>query len=643
MKFHRLNKCRDALQRAYDWYLGAENNLDEGLKQQIESRMTDLEKSIQNENLQQSEAQAEELSQFTKEHHKKSLFGYGKELLIAVLLALFLAVTVRQMWFEPYEIPTGSMRPTFREQDRITVSKTPFGLNIPLTTGHLVFEPANVQRTSAITFTSEGVKNLDEDTPFLGIFPYKKRLIKRTIGKPGDSLYFYGGKIYGIDKDGNAITELLTAPWMESLEHIPFMKFSGKKSFKEKKSIFAQMNIPIGRIYVNRGVQSGEINNGTAWIKDEPATQKHDHKSLQAYSDFFGIRNFGTARLLNKQELKNIHPSESNQLVDAPLYLEISHHPSLTYPKPTIGIVDGKSSILLNPLKSIIPLQQKHIDTIMHSMYTARFVVKGGYATRYQVEGMHFDQWSPQFSDTPNGSYEFYNGKLQELGFGAITSDAALDNPLYSHTPQNVQKLFNYGIEMHTAYAPSMRNALHFPSRYAYFRNGDLYLMGHPILKSDDATLKAFVSSEANKEANSPEDKPYTAFKDYGPPVKEGKFDADFIRTFGVTIPEGQYFLLGDNHAMSADSRAFGFIPEANLQGAPSLIVWPPGDRWGQPSQKPYPLFTIPRLIVWSLALAALAIWYMNLRRWQRRPIKLLHERNGGNANPTNSTPKPVL
>jgi signal peptidase I len=634
MKSHRLNKFRDALQQAYDWYLQQQGSLSADTKQQLESQMLNLEAALKDENVDKASQLAEGLTQLSKIHRKRSVFSYAKEVVVALLVALLLAVVVRQMWFEPYEIPTGSMRPTFREQDRITVSKTAFGLNIPLTTGHFLFEPQNVQRTSAITFTSEGIKNLDEDTPFLGIFPYKKRLIKRTIGKPGDALYFYGGKIYGVDKEGQAIAELLTAPWMENLEHIPFMKFAGKKSFKEKKSIFSQMNIPIGRIYVNRGHQIGEIYNGHTWIKDDPTVQSRDHKGLQAYSDFFGIRNFGMARLLNNRELKSLYPHESRNLGDAPLYLEVAHHPSLSYPQPSIGILDGKSSILLNPLKSIIPLEQSHIDALMQGMYTARFVIKDGHATRYQAEGLHFDKGSPRFAGVPDGMYEFINGKLYELGFGAMTSEAKPDHPLYSHDPSNVQKLFNYGIEMHVAYAPSQHNNLHFPSRYAYFRSGDLFLMGHSVITKDDPTLTAFHASEMLKEANSSPDKPYTAFKDYGPPLKDGKFDVDFIRTFGVTVPDKQYLLLGDNHAMSADSRIFGFIPEDNLQGAPSLILWPPGERWGPPSQKSYPLFTLPRLIVWSLALIAFAFWYTNLKRWRNRPIKL-------NKNPITTPPLP--
>ena len=65
---------------------------------------------------------------------------------------------------------------------------------------------------------------------------------------------------------------------------------------------------------------------------------------------------------------------------------------------------------------------------------------------------------------------------------------------------------------------------------------------------------------------------------------------------------------------MSADSRIFGFVPEDNLQGAPELIVWPPGPRWGCPPQKPYPWLTLPGIIVWGLLAFIGIVWYGTYR-----------------------------
>ncbi len=45
-------------------------------------------------------------------------------------------------------------------------------------------------------------------------------------------------------------------------------------------------------------------------------------------------------------------------------------------------------------------------------------------------------------------------------------------------------------------------------------------------------------------------------------------------RSFGpVTVPDGQYFMLGDNRDNSADSRYFGFVPRSAILGRASAVV----------------------------------------------------------------------
>ena len=45
-----------------------------------------------------------------------------------------------------------------------------------------------------------------------------------------------------------------------------------------------------------------------------------------------------------------------------------------------------------------------------------------------------------------------------------------------------------------------------------------------------------------------------------------------------VTVPPGDLYVLGDNRPNSEDSRYFGFVPLANLQGPAVLVFWPPQD-----------------------------------------------------------------
>lgn len=43
-----------------------------------------------------------------------------------------------------------------------------------------------------------------------------------------------------------------------------------------------------------------------------------------------------------------------------------------------------------------------------------------------------------------------------------------------------------------------------------------------------------------------------------------------------LVIPEGQYFVLGDNSANSFDSRFWGCVPKKNIIGRVALRYWPP-------------------------------------------------------------------
>src|SRR5580765_3137659 len=96
---------------------------------------------------------------------------WRKEIRPLLILAVIL-FAVRSSLADWNDVPSGSMRPTILEGDRILVNKLAYDLKVPFTTWHIA-EWSNPQRGDIAVFYS----------PHDG-----KRLVKRVIGLPGDTI-----------------------------------------------------------------------------------------------------------------------------------------------------------------------------------------------------------------------------------------------------------------------------------------------------------------------------------------------------------------------------------------------------------------------------------------------------------------------
>jgi signal peptidase I len=96
---------------------------------------------------------------------------WRKELPQWLILVVALC-SIRSSLADWNDVPTGSMKPTILEGDRVYVNKLAYDLKVPFTTWHLA-QWSDPQRGDVVVFFS----------PHDG-----KRLVKRVVGLPGDTL-----------------------------------------------------------------------------------------------------------------------------------------------------------------------------------------------------------------------------------------------------------------------------------------------------------------------------------------------------------------------------------------------------------------------------------------------------------------------
>lgn len=605
-----LRKSKKIFQSTKDLLIKQRNRISNEVYQHIKSQLLELEQSILNKDAQKAFQLAKNISATSRAKLKKNTFDYFNEWVLGIGFTLLTVTLINQLWFQHYQIPSGSMRPTLLEKDRVIATKTCFGINFPFKQSHLYFDSNNLKRGNIAIFTVDNLPPEENRARYLFIFNTKKQMVKRLIGKPGDTLYFYGGKIYGIDKDQKPITEFQNSEIFKSLEHIPVSNFEGKVVSGNEPHPTAQHLTPsvylyqmgqaVAKLYVNsHGSLHGKLSNGHQWIEESPKLE---------YKDLWGIKNFAMTRMLTRQQAIELDYDLKNS--EAAFFLELHHSPHTNYPKPHLGIdLQGRLRPMITPEKSLLPLNAEHIEKIKKAMTTARFVIKDGIAGNYSL-GKSFNphSYSPKFNQIPDGTYEFLSGIAYQVSASGVQKTLPQSHPLNQLDEITIQRFFNLGMEMITLYEPDRTNIDFIPHRFAYFKEGELYLMNHAIYSKDDPTLLSFVTQEKNKAHG---------FFDHGPPTVNGEIDYELIKNYGLHIPNGYYLFLGDNHAGSRDCRDFGFIPEKNIQGSPAFIIWPSSSRFGPLHQSSLRWFNLPNLVVCSCALLVISITtiYSNKRR----------------------------
>jgi signal peptidase I len=117
-------------------------------------------------------AEARVKSAMNAEPFRVRAHRYWRKEILPLLITALVLFAVRSSLADWNDVPTGSMRPTIIEGDRIFVNKLAYDLKVPFTTWHIA-EWSNPERGDIVVFFS----------PHDG-----KRLVKRVVGLPGDTI-----------------------------------------------------------------------------------------------------------------------------------------------------------------------------------------------------------------------------------------------------------------------------------------------------------------------------------------------------------------------------------------------------------------------------------------------------------------------
>lgn len=486
---------------------------------------------------------------------------------------IFLFVLSKQLVIEHMIVPSGSMLPTIHEMDIPIIDKTTYGINIPFAPKHFAFDPKKVQRGDIVMFTSENTAMKDQDVKFLNIFPMKKRVVKRVIAKPDDTVYFYGGKVYGIDATGKSL-DLEKNPYIAPIEHVPCINFENYRPLQSTSDFasvaLTQMNSPIAALYWNL---DGNIN-GRLIGK---------YKDAPDYYSILGMEYFATSSIIEK---------------DKSYMLKLVHHPSLKMAK----LSQDPTSYFIRPglhyTESFLPLEDSDIIKMQSIMTTALFNVKNNYA--------FLD--NPRFSialkgaKIPDGKYLFENG----IAYSVATINwfkKALPKNHAIYDVRNIIAFYNHGT---TFYKRA------FSQRYVYFFHNDLFIMGQKFLSHKSKKLSTFIAKEKlRSDTETPFIDDPILFDD------KGSVQTAIIQKYGMKVPKKHYLMLGDNQGGSADSRSFGFLHENSIRGR--FLFMLPFSIFGLPQPSGLGI-NIYKIVIYSI-IALMALAYYLIRYTKQRTL----------------------
>lgn len=148
------------------------------------------------------------------------------ELLKSIFPIVLIVFVVRAVIFEPFRIPSGSMKPTLLEGDFILVNKYIYGIKVPLV-GYKILNVSEPKRGDVMVFRYPKDTSLD--------------FIKRVIGVPGDKIRYENKIVYVNDKP-------LDQQFLENTADVDLSGYS-----QDVKELSEKIDDKIHKVWINAG------------------------------------------------------------------------------------------------------------------------------------------------------------------------------------------------------------------------------------------------------------------------------------------------------------------------------------------------------------------------------------------------------
>lgn len=473
----------------------------------------------------------------------EGISSYGLLLGLIILLKSFIGIS---------HVPSGSMRFAIHENDKIFISSSDFSIKYWPFSNPFIFCEDNINRGDAVTCRKRGNQAAS------AFFKYVKigdmQLLKRCVAKPGDAVYFYGGLIYVVDKNGVLDQDFLRLQINNRLWHSPIISKNplylkrkiierGFSGAIESYSLFGES---VFDVHHNRGAN---INVYFA----------NGDKVLDNTVNEYGSKYFFEGRIISSNEAMEMYKYKSQSDIDLVMEIKVGSSISrgISYRSPEVSY----ERIFIDINKDMLPGIMQCIDTerIEISNGCAEHLRSADIGNRQGISSNKVD-----FADVQDGTYDVIEGNVYKiltlnptLGIVPVAnisgSKISRDTSLSDLTTTNVRRLFNKGIGIFNEGDETFR--------ILAFRNGDLYIGRNKWLDKNNVTVKELLKVNPSLDgiADILDD--------------EDKISIEKIRKKGYHVPENSYMLLGDNFPASSDSRMDGCFSYNDLGGKALFIM----------------------------------------------------------------------